>query len=50
VITQPAHDYAFKAGILNSLINGRYLIVAEPQDLGRISAIYEGKIDVIATE
>lgn len=50
VITQPANDYAFKAGILNSLVNGRYLVVAEPRDLPRISQIYDGNIDVIATE
>lgn len=50
VITQPAHDFAFRAGILNSLVNGRYVVVAEPQDLGRVSQIFDGKIDVIATE
>lgn len=50
MITQPANDYAFRAGILNSLVNGRYLVVAEPRDLPRISQIYEGKIDLIATE
>lgn len=50
MITQPAHDYAFKAGILNSLVNGRFVICAEPQDLQKVIQNYEGKIDVIATE
>ena len=50
MITQPAHDFAFRAGILNSLVNGRYVVVAEPHDLGRVSQIFDGKIDVIATE
>jgi hypothetical protein len=27
IITDPANDFAFRAGILNSLINGRYVHV-----------------------
>jgi len=50
VITQPASDLAFRAGILNSLINGRFVVVAEPQDVQKVSDLYDGKVDIIATE
>lgn len=30
IITDPADDFAFRAGVLNSLINGRYIHVVEP--------------------
>lgn len=49
LITQPAHEFAFRAGILNSLVNGRYVVVAEARDVERVSNIYD-KIDLIATE
>ena len=50
IITNPVHDFAFRAGILNSVMNGRFVVCAEPQELPRVANIYEGKIDLIATE
>jgi hypothetical protein len=50
VITEPAHDFAFRAATMNSLVNGRYVICAEPSQVGQVSDIYEGNIDLIATE
>jgi hypothetical protein len=50
VITQPANDFAFRAGILNSLVNGRFVVCAEPKGVQKISDLYEGKIDFIQTE
>ena len=29
-VTNPASDLGFRAGVLNSNINGRYLVVVEP--------------------
>lgn len=50
IITQPAHPFAFKAGILNSLINGRYVVCAEPNDVPRAANLYDNNVDVIVTE
>jgi len=36
IITDPANDFAFRAGILNSLINGRYVHVVEPNQVSQI--------------
>ena len=30
IVTDPADDFAFRTGVLNSLINGRYVHVVEP--------------------
>ena len=49
-VTQPASEFGFKAGVLNSNINGRYLVVVEPKDINRIAEIHENKVDLIATE
>lgn len=50
IITQPANDLAFRAGTLNSLINGRFVVVAESNDVQKVSDLYEGNVDIIATE
>lgn len=49
-ITQPAHDLAFRAGILNSNLHGRQIVVVEPRFVNKIASAYEGKVDLIATE
>jgi len=49
-VTQPASDFGFKAGVLNSNINGRYLVVAEPHQLNRIAELHKNKVDLVATE
>jgi len=36
-VTQPASEFGFKAGVLNSNVNGRYLVVVEPKDINRIA-------------
>jgi hypothetical protein len=50
LITQPAHDFAFRAGILNSNLNGRFVVVVEPRHVNKIAQIHDGKVDLIATE
>ena len=49
-VTQPASDFGFRAGVLNSNVNGRYLVVAEPHQVNKISEYHHNKIDFIATE
>lgn len=49
-MTQPASDFGFRAGVLNSNINGRYLVVAEPHQVNRIAELHKNKVDLIATE
>lgn len=49
-VTQPAHDFAFRAGILNSNLNGRFVVVVEPRNVNKIAAFHDGKVDLIATE
>lgn len=36
IITDPADDFAFRAGVLNSLINGRYIHVVEPGQAAQV--------------
>lgn len=36
-VTQPASEFGFEAGVLNSNINGRYLVVVEPKNINRIA-------------
>jgi hypothetical protein len=50
VITEPAHDFAFRAGILNSNINGRYVVVVEDRHLNKIIEAHHGNVDLIVTE
>ena len=38
VITDPSNDFAFRAGVLNSLINGRYVHVVEPNQVSQVCA------------
>jgi hypothetical protein len=38
IITDPADDFAFRAGVLNSLVNGRYVHVVEPGQVGQVCA------------
>ena len=49
-VTQPASDFGFKAGVLNSNINGRYLVVAEPHQVNRIAEYHNNRVDLVATE
>ena len=49
-VTQPASDFGFQAGVLNSNINGRYLVVAEASQINRIAEYHQNKVDLIATE
>ena len=35
---------------MNSLINGRTVVVAEPHDVQRVTDIYDGQIDIVATQ
>lgn len=50
VITDPADDFTFRAGVLNSIVNGRYVHVVEPGHLGQVCAeVYGNKCDVIST-
>lgn len=50
IITDPANDFAFRAGVLNSLVNGRYVHVVEPGQLGQVCAeVYNNNVDVIGT-
>lgn len=49
VITDPADDFTFRAGVLNSLVNGRYIHVVEPGHLSQVCAeVYGNKCDVIS--
>lgn len=50
VITEPAHDFAFRAGILNSNINGRYVVVTEDRQLNKIIQAHQGNVDLVMTE
>lgn len=36
IITDAADDFAFRAGILNSLVNGRYVHVVEAGELNEV--------------
>jgi hypothetical protein len=49
-VTQPAHDFAFRAALLNSAINGRFVVVVEPRDVNRIAEYHNGNVDLVATE
>ena len=49
IITQPAHHFAFRAGILNSLINGSFVVCAEPNDVSRVINTYDNKVKLVAT-
>lgn len=50
IITDPANDFAFRAGILNSLVNGRYVHVVEPGQASQvISEVYNNKVDLIGS-
>ena len=50
VITDSANDFAFRAGVLNSLTNGRYLHVVEQAHVARLCAeVYNNKVDLIGT-
>ena len=49
-VTQPASEFGFRAGVLNSNINGRYLVVVEPKDVNRIAELHGNKVDLVATE
>jgi hypothetical protein len=50
IITDPADDFAFRAGILNSLVNGRYVHVVEPGHVKQVCAeVYNNNVDLIGT-
>lgn len=50
IITDPADDFAFRAGVLNSLVNGRWIHVVEPKQLSQVcSEVYNNKVDLIGT-
>jgi hypothetical protein len=49
-VIQPASEFGFRAGVLNSNVNGRYLVVVEPKDVNRIAEFHDNKVDLIATE
>ena len=50
VITQPAHDFAFRAGILNSNLKGRYVVVAEHRNIHKLTEAHNKKVDLVVTE
>lgn len=50
IITDPAHDFAFRAATLNSMINGRYVIVVESNEFNRISGLYNHEVELVATQ
>lgn len=49
-VTQPAVEFAYRAGVLNSNVNGRFVVVVEAKDVNRVSEIHSGKVDLIGTE
>lgn len=50
VITDAADDFTFKAGVLNSVVNGRYIHVVEAGNLSQVcSEVYGNKCDVISS-
>jgi hypothetical protein len=49
-VTQPAHDFAFTAALLNSALNGRFVVVVEPRDVNRIAECHNANVDLVATE
>ena len=49
-VTNPAHDFGFRAGVLNSVVNGRYVVVVEPGQVNKVLKHHEGKVDLVATE
>jgi hypothetical protein len=49
-VTQPASDLGFSAGVLNSSVNGRYVVVVEPQDVPRVAEYHGNKVDLVGTE
>ena len=50
IITDPANDFAFRAGVLNSLASGRYVHVVEKEHVARVCAeVYKNQVDVIGT-
>jgi hypothetical protein len=49
-VTQPASEFGFRAGVLNSNINGRYMVIVEPKDVNRIASLHSNKVDLVATE
>ena len=38
IITDPSDDFAFRAGVLNSLVNGRWVHVVEPSKVSQVCA------------
>jgi hypothetical protein len=36
-VTSLTNDFSFKAGVLNSVVKGRYIVCVEPKDVNRIS-------------
>lgn len=36
VVTDPADDFVFRAGVLNSVVNGRYIHVVEGGQLNKV--------------
>lgn len=49
-VTQPASNFGFRAGLLNSNVNGRYVVVVEPHQVNRVAECHQNKVDLIATE
>ena len=51
VITDAANHFAFKCGTLNSVVNGRYLVVVDSNDANRVcEEFYGNQVDFIGTE
>jgi hypothetical protein len=50
LITDPAHEFTFRTALLNNVINGRYVVCAEPLDVRRVCDAHNNKIEVIGTQ
>ena len=44
LITDASNNFSFRAGALNSVINGRFVVCAEPTDIGRVCSAYDNQI------
>ncbi len=50
LVVDPAHDFSFRTALLNNVVNGRYVVCAEPLDVRRICDAHNNKIEVIGTQ
>lgn len=50
LITDPCSDLAFRAGVLNMLVNGKLLLCSSPDLVRAASEFYNHELDIICTE